>query len=350
MTADDSSPRQASTLRHRPRPPDKLSVSVHFLRAVLRHALSAGVDPLQLLRRQRIPPRLLTEGQARISVQQLADLQTHTMLAMGDETLGYARRPMPLGTWDMMCHAVITSATLGQALARYCRFFQLLGDRLPVSLLREADSAVIRLSAEVTERGPYLAELALLNTHRFACWLVQEELPLREVRFTLPASAPTPDYRLMFMTNPVDFEREDNALVFAASLLDLPVTQTPETLAHYLRHPTLVMLTTLYKDSWTAQVRALLRRDLQHMPELVDVAGNLDLHPQTLRRRLAAEGTTFKELKSDIRRDTALYFLGKRTLSVEEVAQRAGFSEASAFIRAFKGWTGLTPYAYRKGL
>jgi AraC-like DNA-binding protein len=86
------------------------------------------------------------------------------------------------------------------------------------------------------------------------------------------------------------------------------------------------------------------------MPELTDVAAQLELHPQTLRRRLAAEGSTFKQLKSDIRRDTALHFLGKRSLSVEEVAHRAGFSEASAFIRAFKGWTGLTPYAYRKGL
>ena len=110
------------------------------------------------------------------------------------------------------------------------------------------------------------------------------------------------------------------------------------------------MLSTSYANSWTARVREQLRRDLAHLPELRDVAAVLALHPQTLRRRLAAEGTTFKQIKSDIRRDTALHFLGKRTLSVEEVAHRSGFSEASAFIRAFKGWTGLTPYSYRKGL
>jgi hypothetical protein len=102
---------------------------VHFLRAVLRHTLHAGIDPLPLLRRQRIPPRLLRETQARVSVQQFADLQTQTMLAMRDESLGYAERPIPLGTWEMMCHAVITSSTLGQALHRYCRFFQLFDER-----------------------------------------------------------------------------------------------------------------------------------------------------------------------------------------------------------------------------
>jgi AraC-like DNA-binding protein len=332
------------------RSPDNVSVSVHFLRAVLRHALDAGVDPLVLLRRQRIPPRLLKEPHARVGVQQFADLQTQTMLAMGDESLGYASRVMPLGTWEMMCHAVINSPTLGKALVRYCRFFQLFESGLPISLERDGDDTMLRLGAAATQRGPYFAELALLNTHRFACWLVQEELPLKEVRFTEPASAAASDYRLMFMTNPVSFECADNALVLADALLDKPVTQSPETLVRYLRHPTLVMLTTLYRDSWTARVRALLRRDLRHMPELADVATKLELHPQTLRRRLAGEGTTFKNLKSDIRRDTALHYLGKRTLSVEEVAHRAGFSEASAFIRAFKGWTGLTPYAYRKGL
>jgi AraC-like DNA-binding protein len=323
---------------------------VHFLRAVLRHAVHAGIDPLPLLRRQRIPPRLLREAQARISVQQFADLQTQTMRAMHDESLGYAPRRIPLGSWDMMCHAVITAGTLGDALHRYCRFFQLFEDRLPITLSVDSDAAVVRLSPRTTERGPYLAELALLNTHRFACWLVQEELPLRAVRFAAPPSTAAAEYRLMFLANPVAFEAGETALELAAGLLDRPVLQTPESLQRYLRHPTRIMLTQVYNRSWTARVRTLLHRDLRHMPELPQVATQLELHPQTLRRRLAAEGTTFKQLKSDIRRDTALHCLGKRTLSVEDVAYRAGFSEASAFIRAFKSWTGVTPYAYRKGL
>jgi AraC-like DNA-binding protein len=323
---------------------------VHFLRAVLRHTLHAGIDPLPLLRRQRIPPRLLRETQARVSVQQFADLQTQTMLAMRDESLGYAERPIPLGTWEMMCHAVITSSTLGQALHRYCRFFQLFDERPSIRLEHDEQAARISLGEHLHARGPYLAELTLVNTHRFACWLVQEELPLRAVTFAVPASASDADYRLMFLNNPVRFEAPHTALELATSMLDKPLAQTPESLRRYLRHPGLAMLTQLYRDSWTARVRRRLRADLRHMPELVDVAAQLDIHPQTLRRRLAAEGTTFKELKSDIRRDMALHFLGKRTLSVEEVAYRTGFSEASAFIRAFKGWTGLTPYAYRKGL
>lgn len=329
---------------------NKVSVSVHFAKATLKHCIEAGIDTQSLLRTQRIPPRLLLEPQARISVQQLADLQTSAMQALGDESLGYADRPVPLGTWDMMCHAVITTQTLGQALHRYCRFYELMAGGMQLALRLQDDVAQVELAASASAHGAYFSELCLLNTHRFACWLVQEELPLREVHFRHAPSARAIDYRLMFMGNPVAFEQDDTSLYFGPSLFEKPIQQTPQSLHRYLRHPVLTMLTTTYDFSWTAKVRAQLRQNLLFMPELPDVAAALELHPQTLRRRLAAEGNTFKQIKSDIRRDTALHFLGKRTLSVEEVAHRAGFSEASAFIRAFKGWTGLTPYAYRKGL
>ncbi|MEM1143853.1 MAG: AraC family transcriptional regulator [Pseudomonadota bacterium] len=325
-----------------------LSVSVQHVRGVLKHAAATGLDVRDLLHSHQIPQRILKEPLARISVQQFADLQTHTMQRMGDESLGYSEIPLALGTWHMMCHAVITSATLGQALVRYCRFFQLLRGGIPIEFA--PDEGRLTLAAEAGARGSYLPELSLLNTHRFACWLVQEELPLAEVRFRHAPMARAIDYKLMFVGNPVSFDQPDYALEFAPALLSKPINQTPTSLQRYLRHPTLIMLTSSYAFSWTARVRAELRRDLVEMPELTNVAESVELHPQTLRRRLAEEGTTFTQIKSDIRRDTALHFLSKHSLSVEEVAYRSGFSEASAFIRAFKSWTGLTPYAYRKGL
>ena len=140
-------------------------------------------------------------------------------------------------------------------------------------------------------------------------------------------------------------------MVIPLAALEKSVTQGEQSLRHFLRHPVLIMLTERYdRDSWTKQVRDMVRQNLMEMPELVSVASELDVHPQTLRRRLTAEGTTFKEIKNQLRRDTALHYLGKQGLSIEEIAHRSGFSESSAFIRAFKSWTGVTPYSYRKGL
>lgn len=330
-----------------------LSISVYFARAVLRNAVAHGLDPADLLRRNRISPRLMQEDSARISIERFAELQVSTMQAMDDESLGYASRRLPVGCWAMMCHALIGCETLGQALSRYCRFYQLFDLDLYAALEEDGDSAHIRLVAEGKNREPvpYLNELVLFNTHRFASWLVQEHLPIQVVQLNYAPIAEALDYRHMFLANPVEFRQPQCRMVLSRTLLEKRVTQSETSLRHFLRHPVLIMLTQDYaKNSWTSRVRDIVRRQLHDMPELGGVATALDVHPQTLRRRLSAEGTTFKDIKNQVRRDTALHFLGKQGLSIEEIAHRAGFSESSAFIRAFKGWTGVTPYTYRKGL
>lgn len=329
------------------------SISVRFARAVLRQTVQRGLDPIALLRKNRISPRLLLEDEARISVERFADLQVSTMLALQDEALGYASRRMPVGSWSMMCHAVIGSATLGQALSRYSRFYQLFEFGLHPVMTTDADRTLLCLQQiDVDDSaGSYYSELFLSNSQRFANWLVQEQLPLHEVRLKQQPVARREEYHQVFMGNPVHFEQDQAALVYSTSLMEKPLRQNEASLRHFLRHPVLFMLTQQFAtDSWTARVRDILRQKMDGMPELNDVAALLDLHPQTLRRRLAAEGTSFMDIKNRLRRDTALHFLGKQGLSIEEIAHRSGFSESSAFIRAFKGWTGVTPYGYRKGL
>lgn len=329
------------------------SVSVYFVRAVLKNAVSQGLDPINLLRKNRISPRLLLEDNARVSIERFADLQVNTMLAMQDEALGYAERRMPLGCWSMMCHAVIGCETLGQALSRFCRFYQMFEFGIQPHLEEAPEAAIIRLQQyeNDSEPDPYLSELVLFNVHRFASWLVKEHLPIQVVELGYPPAAKPADYRHMFLGNPVDFDQECTRMLLAPGLLDKRIDQSEASLRHFLRHPLLIMLTGSYtSDSWTAKVRDIVGGNLNEMPELGEVAQRLDVHPQTLRRRLSSEGASFKEIKNQVRRDTALHFLGKQGLSIEEIAYRAGFSESSAFIRAFKGWTGVTPYTYRKGL
>lgn len=331
----------------------QLSISVVFVRAVLKYAVAQGLDPVVLLRQNRISPRLLDEDDARISIERFADLQVGTVLAMGDEALGYGEQPLPIGTWSMMCHAVIHCDTLGKALARYSRFFGLFQQTATPQLIIEDQNAIIRLTPDPhpASADSYVSELALFNCHRFVSWLASELLPVQAFNFSHTAPAHVNEYRPMFAGNPVNFDQPHTEMVLREALLDMPVTQNEQSLARFLRHPVLAMLTQQYDQaSWTARVKQLLRKDMVNMPELEPVAATLDIHPQTLRRRLSKEGTSFSELKGQVRRDVALHYLGKQGLSIEEIAHRAGFSESSAFIRAFKGWTGVTPYTYRKGL
>lgn len=335
----------------------QLSISVHFVRMVLQHAVAQGQDPVQLLRQTRISPRLLEEDDARISAARFADLQVNTMLAMEDEGLGYGSQKLPIGSWSMMCHAVIHCDTLGKALARYCRFFGLFQQSTHPRLINDGELACVRVvnpgrNEKANSAGDeYAAELALYNCHRFMSWLVQEHIPVQTFNFDHPAPPHEGEYRPMFLANPVHFDQPHSEMVLNRALLEKPVLQNEQSLSRYLRHPVLTMLVQQFdKNSWTIQVKKTLRRNMEQMPELDDVSRTLDLHPQTLRRRLASEGSSFSEIKSQLRRDVALHYLGKQGISIEEIAHRAGFSESSAFIRAFKGWTGVTPYTYRKGL
>jgi AraC-like DNA-binding protein len=66
----------------------------------------------------------------------------------------------------------------------------------------------------------------------------------------------------------------------------------------------------------------------------------------TLRRRLRSEGTSYQEIKDAVRRDTAIQYLSMKSMSIEEVAEKSGFSEPTSFFRAFKRWTGTSPRAY----
>ncbi len=328
-----------------------LSVSVFFVRDVLRHAPAAGVDVASLLRQSRISPRLLQESSARVAIERFANLQVGAMLAMGDESLGYSARPVPIGAWSMMCHAVIGSETLGQALSRYCRFFGLFDTGSHPVLEVDEERACLRLQRHPDLSPGYFDELSLFNIHRFASWLIQQHLPLQMVSLDFEPRTELSNYRHMFLANPMQFGQDRCSLELSSALLQLPVLQNEQTLRRFLRHPVLMMLTQrFHQDSWTTQVRQIVSRQMLDMPELKVVAEHLDIHPQTLRRRLSAEGSSFKDIKNQVRRDTALHLLGKHGLSIEEIAHRSGFSESSAFIRAFKGWTGVTPYSYRKGL
>ena len=101
-------------------------------------------------------------------------------------------------------------------------------------------------------------------------------------------------------------------------------------------------------DEVSAKVRSHLHATKPAWPDLDATAVELFMSPASLQRKLAKEGVTFQTIKDELRRDLAITYLKTTAMSLKELADRLGFSESSAFQRAFKMWTGTAPGSYRR--
>jgi AraC-like DNA-binding protein len=101
-------------------------------------------------------------------------------------------------------------------------------------------------------------------------------------------------------------------------------------------------------EATTDAVRRHLASELgKGQPTLEQIAPRLHMSPRTLHRRLDEEGTSYRQILTEVRRELASRHLMECRLAIGEIAFLPGFSEPSAFHRAFKRWTGHGPLAYR---
>jgi AraC-like DNA-binding protein len=101
--------------------------------------------------------------------------------------------------------------------------------------------------------------------------------------------------------------------------------------------------------TFSEQVKIVLKRNLASgRPEVADVARDLGTSERTLQRRITAEGTTFRAILSEARRELEERLLSDQSISIDEVAILLGYQDTSSFYRAFKDREGVTPHSWRK--
>jgi len=170
---------------------------------------------------------------------------------------------------------------------------------------------------------------------------------LVELRFAFPPPADTREHARVFGLEP-RFAAADAALVFSRRDWDGPTRMhDPGLFALLDRHAK--ALAGGASVALAARVRAAIAADLPgREPTLAAAARRLGVTGRTLQRRLSAEGTRFARLVDDVRRERAEAFLGAGDVAVAEVSWLVGFSEQSAFTRAFRRWTGRSPTEFRR--
>jgi AraC-like DNA-binding protein len=324
-----------------------------FVAAALQSVRARNLNADELLQRVGLSPALLQVPQARVSAQNYGQLWRLVALTLDDEFFGQDSRRMKAGSFAMLCHSVLGCRTLGHALDRCLRFYGLILDDIAGSLARESQIARIELKVRTPgePHRPFAHEVLLMLLHGVSCWLVGRRIPIVRAEFGYPEPLYSAEYRLMY-SHELKFDAPCTAIFFDAGYLDLPVVQNERTVKEFLRTaPENILVKYKNGSSLSARIRRRLRQSLPgEVPDFDSLAAEFNMTAATLRRRLHEEGASYQGIKDQLRRDLAIGYLSHSGRSVLDIALELGFSERSAFHRAFRKWTGASPGEFRRGL
>lgn len=243
--------------------------------------------------------------------------------------------------------AIQASATVAEALECASRFLFVHSPALSIGLDEDPHgrpgivALTYRKDLSESTYSRQGIELGLGLLFRIATALVGARIGLRTVELPHRPLSPVRRYTDFFGTD-VKFDRPAAVLRLERRILDEGFAGADDAIrAHAVQ-----VLADDFPDPGARvapRVRRVLAESLTASPTTGHVARLLALHPRTLQRRLAAEGTTVETLLDDVRREAAHRLITTTDLPLGRVATLVGFAEQSSLSRAVRGWHATTP-------
>jgi len=313
---------------------------------------------VELVGRWKITPDMLLAGLP-IDDAKLSEPTTRVPLRVCEAILGRAieltREPalavhvgtqMRVSTHGFLGFAAMTASTAREALDLAVRFASTRTSAIGLALYVEGDTASLVIE-ERTPLSPLIREFVVIAL-TVGIWQIGQALTGAPLDGIAECAFPAPNYVGKLPTaGRLRFDCPAHRLVFPAKELDLPLRSADAVATRLAREQCERELAEVVDAGLPGRIRALLSES-DGSRSLDDVAKQLRLSSRTIKRKLAERGTTFSELRDDLRRQRALLLLDNRELSISDVAARLGYSELPNFTRAFRKWTGKTPLAYRE--
>ncbi len=270
------------------------------------------------------------------------DLALHTAESYNPGALGVAG------------YVILSCASAAQVLDRLARYASLMNDGLRVRVSAHGDATVVVSEAvegldnylERRPRDPFeviAASLAITLSR-----LVNRKIAPREVTFRHQAPPSIVEHARIFGLKP-KFGAPENRVVFRSTDLEAPVISADPALLKAFEQRADALAAKLDRYGPLSRRALSVLRDKMKgvVPPLQEVASELAMSSRTVQRALRLEGTTYQKLVDEAQRDLAVSYLKTSGVSASEVAFLLGFSELSAFSRAFKRWTGSAPAKFR---
>jgi len=320
---------------------------------ILAAARERGVDVNALAAHANFDPSLTSDPDARIPLRVETLLWEEAARLTGDSCFGlYAAEGLRPGVFDVVDYAIRTAPTLRASLERLARYNRLVHDAAVFDLKEAGDTLRVEHSLQGVNQSPHAAEFTLASLVVVGGQIYGSPIQPLQVTFRHRAAGSMPEYLRIFGVEP-SFASSDNTLTFSRELLESPLAAADSLLSRVIeRHAeALLARRPVPAETTAARVRRSLCETLgrdESGSTLAELARQLRMSERSLQRRLADEGQTFDTLLDQLRQELALRYLADRKLAIAEVAFLLGYSEPSAFHRAFKRWTGKTPTQARQ--
>lgn len=277
----------------------------------------------------------------------LSEIEQHNAQpALGLDIAQYVK-PQHLG---IMAYIALSSDTLAEALTRYHEYHRLIYDGSPLKIEQQENSLSIRwgeLPAHLTTQITDEIAIALL-VQFLRLYLSVPETPIIEVHFRSPRPKSTLIYERFFQCK-VKFSQANAEIFLNTHFLNSPLQQADHTLQKLLMQQAQNLLNRLPNSTQLDErlQQAILVGVQKNNYQIEYVAQQLSISVRQLQRYLQQQNSTYQQRVQEIREVLAIQYLTDPHLSLHEIALLLGYSEQSAFQRAFKQWMGITPQKWR---
>lgn len=319
---------------------------------LLAHTLRAyGCDADDIFAQAGLDPAPVQPLDIRYPVARLQVVWRLAVQYTGDPCFGLAvaEQMQPQGLHGLG-FAWLTSDTLLDAVKRLVRYHRVISTVADYRL--QSLDGMVQLYLNVAGHGvpihPVSIDAAMAIIVRMCRLALQ--VSFQPARIALQRSQPSCADRFnAYFQCPVEFSAPLNAIYFDAGLLEQPLPSANPELARANDRVVIDYLNRFDREALSMQVRARLIDLLPSgQPTQAQVADALHMSVRNLQRRLQAEGTGFKQLLDETRRELAVQYVRQAYRPIGEITYLLGFSEPSNFTRAFRRWTGSAPMEFRQ--
>lgn len=326
-------------------------IAADYLILLTELAFERGISGAQLLEGAGLPEQVLFEPNTLIGHESFIKVLNKFYALTEDLTIAleYGKR-MTLSKHGALGFAAQYSATIDDATLKVMRYIETRAQMFDLIRQHDSQHRCLKIEPRFSDsQAEVFLSLAILSSVETICRTLTGHHGQGAQSVIHTTSSIDLSTQTILPNCTVISHSEDNSLTWPLAALNHPLpffNPELETLAEKQLQEALSNVSD--KNELSYKVARILRKQLHEMPNAEQVASELCLSSATLNRRLKASNTSFQQIKDTLRHQEALRLLSNQRLSIEQIADHLGFTDASNFAKAFKQWQGVTPSQYRK--